>query len=215
MSVTEHPGNTARPGWSKEAIRERIVSDFRDLPFHLARFLQMDRHTILGRADRRAVRALFPGLEPDARPDRALAVPPHRPGGAHRRQPGGQAVHAGSPASMRAASMSATPPGWARRRPRKVRDFRIEVRLVPLIWGNLVVPLVKIDQPDVLVVRDASGRTNWDNGVGQPGLEAAAHPAFPDPGRPCAHRRCGEEAAFHRHGEFAGESRQQGRPPSP
>jgi uncharacterized protein involved in outer membrane biogenesis len=42
------------------------------------------------------------------------------------------------------------------------RRFRIEVRLVPLFWGHLVVPLVQIDQPDILVVRDTGGRTNWD-----------------------------------------------------
>ena len=44
-----------------------------------------------------------------------------------------------------------------------VKEARIEVRLLPLIFGNLILPLVKIDRPDILVVRDASGRTNWDS----------------------------------------------------
>jgi uncharacterized protein involved in outer membrane biogenesis len=48
----------------------------------------------------------------------------------------------------------------------QVNDFHIEFRLVPLFFGHLILPLVKIDHPDVLLVRDASGRTNWDNGSG-------------------------------------------------
>ena len=35
---------------------------------------------------------------------------------------------------------------------------------MPLLWGHLVVPLVRIDEPEILVVRDADGRTNWDSG---------------------------------------------------
>ena len=44
----------------------------------------------------------------------------------------------------------------------RINHARIELRLVPLIFGNLILPLVKFDQPDLLVVRDATGRTNWD-----------------------------------------------------
>lgn len=44
----------------------------------------------------------------------------------------------------------------------KVRTLTIECRLVPLIFGHLVLPLVRLDEPELLVVRDASGRTNWD-----------------------------------------------------
>jgi uncharacterized protein involved in outer membrane biogenesis len=44
----------------------------------------------------------------------------------------------------------------------RINHSRVEVRLVPLIFGNLILPLVRFDQPDVLLVRDASGRTNWD-----------------------------------------------------
>jgi uncharacterized protein involved in outer membrane biogenesis len=50
----------------------------------------------------------------------------------------------------------------------KAKEFRIEVRLVPLLFGNLVVPLVKIIDADVLLVRDANGRTNWDKGGRNP-----------------------------------------------
>ncbi len=44
----------------------------------------------------------------------------------------------------------------------RVNHARVELRLIPLLFGNLILPLVKFDQPDVLVVRDATGRTNWD-----------------------------------------------------
>ena len=44
----------------------------------------------------------------------------------------------------------------------RVNHARVELRLLPLLFGNLVLPLVRFDQPDVLVVRDATGRTNWD-----------------------------------------------------
>ncbi len=44
----------------------------------------------------------------------------------------------------------------------KINRARVELRLMPLLFGNLILPLVQFDQPDVLVVRDATGRTNWD-----------------------------------------------------
>ncbi len=40
---------------------------------------------------------------------------------------------------------------------------RVEVRLVPLIFGDVILPLVRIDEPELLLVRDANGRTNWDS----------------------------------------------------
>lgn len=49
----------------------------------------------------------------------------------------------------------------------KVKEFRLEARLIPLIFGELVLPLVKIDDAQVLLVRDESGRTNWDSHSGK------------------------------------------------
>ncbi len=43
-----------------------------------------------------------------------------------------------------------------------VRQARVELRLFPLFRGDLILPIVQIDRPDVLVVRDATGRSNWD-----------------------------------------------------
>ncbi len=54
----------------------------------------------------------------------------------------------------------------------KVKEARVELRLLPLLFGELILPLVKIDQPDLLVVRDADGRTNWDSKSGQNPNEA-------------------------------------------
>jgi AsmA family protein len=43
----------------------------------------------------------------------------------------------------------------------------IEFRLWPALFGHLVLPLVELDHPDLLLVRLADGRTNWDSA--QPG----------------------------------------------
>lgn len=54
-------------------------------------------------------------------------------------------------------------PAWVGRpQGARVNHARIEARLLPLLTGRLVLPLVSIDQPQFLLVRDASGRTNWD-----------------------------------------------------
>jgi uncharacterized protein involved in outer membrane biogenesis len=41
----------------------------------------------------------------------------------------------------------------------------VELRLMPLLRGKLILPIVQLDRPDLLVVRDAQGRTNWDSGA--------------------------------------------------
>lgn len=55
-------------------------------------------------------------------------------------------------------------PAWVSR-PQgvSIRNAVVEFRLVPAIFGNLKLPLVALDQPNALVVRDATGRTNWDS----------------------------------------------------
>ncbi|HXB52437.1 MAG TPA: AsmA family protein, partial [Rhizomicrobium sp.] len=70
--------------------------------------------------------------------------------------------------SAQAGGVTIGNPSWLAGKPQAatVKDFRIEIRLMPLFHGALVVPLVRIVQPDALLVRDASGRTNWDNGSG-------------------------------------------------
>lgn len=64
-------------------------------------------------------------------------------------------------------------PGWVGT-PQAARftRARVEVRLVPLIFGDVILPLVRIDEPSLLLVRDESGRTNWDSKSGQNPNEA-------------------------------------------
>jgi hypothetical protein len=39
----------------------------------------------------------------------------------------------------------------------------VEFRLFPALIGHWILPLVRLDQPQLLLVRDAQGRTNWDS----------------------------------------------------
>lgn len=56
-------------------------------------------------------------------------------------------------------------PSWVSRpQGAAVKQAVVEFRLWPAIFGNLILPLVSLEQPDALVVRDPSGRTNWDSG---------------------------------------------------
>ncbi len=45
----------------------------------------------------------------------------------------------------------------------------LEFRLWPALFGNLVLPLVALERPDVRVLRTADGRSNWDGGDGRGG----------------------------------------------
>lgn len=56
-------------------------------------------------------------------------------------------------------------PAWVpQKQGANIRQARVELRLFPLLFrGDLILPIVQIDRPDVLVVRHADGRSNWDN----------------------------------------------------
>jgi uncharacterized protein involved in outer membrane biogenesis len=159
MSVTEHPGKNRI--WSKEDLRERIVSDFRDFRFTWRGFFKWGGFTLLGLI----LGALFALYFLDwnqmrgpvsrwlsHRTGREVRIDGHLAVNLFTLQPSADAgsVFVGNPAWV------GTPQAANARR------FRIEVRLFPLLFGHLVVPLVRIDQPDLLVVRNADGRTNWD-----------------------------------------------------
>ena len=55
-------------------------------------------------------------------------------------------------------------PKWLQRQPAAdVRHLTFEFRLLPLLFGGRwVLPLVNIDHPDIDIVREADGRTNWE-----------------------------------------------------
>ena len=159
MSVTEIPGRD-RP-WGKEAMRERIVSDFRDFHFTWRGFFKWTGATLLGVI----LGALFALYFLDWNQMRG-------PIGRWLSQRSGREIHLDGNLAVNlfswqpfadAQGVFIGNPKWVGA-PQAARAdrFRIEVRLVPLFFGHLIVPLVQIDKPDILVVRDASGRTNWD-----------------------------------------------------
>jgi AsmA family protein len=45
-----------------------------------------------------------------------------------------------------------------------IRSLTVSVKLWPLLFGHLDVPLIRADQPKVALYRDASGRNNWQVG---------------------------------------------------
>jgi hypothetical protein len=52
----------------------------------------------------------------------------------------------------------------------RIKQTDLEFRLWPALFGNLILPLVAFDQPEVLLMRSQDGRTNWDSGrAGSPG----------------------------------------------
>lgn len=70
---------------------------------------------------------------------------------------------------IHARSVEVRNPGWMARDARpagRFADIKVELRLLPLFLGRLVVPSVELDKPDVLVVRERSGRSNWDSADG-------------------------------------------------
>uniref|UniRef100_B0T203 AsmA family protein n=1 Tax=Caulobacter sp. (strain K31) TaxID=366602 RepID=B0T203_CAUSK len=46
----------------------------------------------------------------------------------------------------------------------KVDRIAVQIRILPLLKGEVILPLLAIDRPDVRLLRDASGRANWTFG---------------------------------------------------
>jgi uncharacterized protein involved in outer membrane biogenesis len=57
-------------------------------------------------------------------------------------------------------------PAWlvGRQQAALIKDAVVEFRLVPAIFGHWKLPLVELEGAQALLVRDTSGRTNWDAG---------------------------------------------------
>lgn len=159
MSVTEQ----GRDHWSRAAIKERIISDFRDFRFTWNGFFRWTGITILAVLIAAIITLYFldwnqmrgpVGRYLSHRTGREVRIDGNLSVQLFRWQPivdaGG--IYVGNPQWV------GTPQAA------KVKRLRVEFRLVPLIFGDLILPLVKIDEPDLLVVRDATGRTNWDSG---------------------------------------------------
>ena len=159
MSVSEYPGKS--PPWSKEDIRERIVSDFRDLRFTWRGFFKWTSTTILG-VIMGALFALY-FLDWNTMRGPIARWLSHRTG-REIRIDGNLAVNlfTWQPSADAGGVFIGNPKWVGTPQAARAKEFRIEVRLVPLFWGHLVVPFVRIVEPDILVVRNADGRTNWD-----------------------------------------------------
>ena len=58
---------------------------------------------------------------------------------------------------------------WAGPRPlATLPRLTVQVKILPLLKGQLILPLVEADQPDVGLLRDAQGRANWNFHPDQP-----------------------------------------------
>lgn len=75
--------------------------------------------------------------------------------------------------SLSAGRVTIANPAWTPRlTPQKlaadIGRLSVSVRLMALFRGETILPNVEFDHPDILLVRDTAGRTNWDIGSGAP-----------------------------------------------
>jgi uncharacterized protein involved in outer membrane biogenesis len=166
MSVTEHPDK--KPGkYSREALQERVISDFRDFRFTWSGFFRWTGIALLAVLIAAIITLYFLDWNQMRGPvGRYLS---HRTG-REVRIDGNLAVKLFRwQPSVDAGGLYVGNPRWVGTpQAAKVKELRVEFRLLPLIFGNLIVPLLKVEEPDILVVRDENGRTNWDSGGRNP-----------------------------------------------
>ncbi|HSS14751.1 MAG TPA: AsmA family protein [Rhizomicrobium sp.] len=166
MAVTERSAQ-----WTREAIRERITSDFRDFRFTWGGFFRWSGITLIAVLIAAIVTLYFLDWNQMRGPiGRYLS---HRTG-REVRLDGNLSVKLFSwQPGLDARDVTIGNPSWLAGRAQMpyaatVKEFRIELRLLPLLSGRLVLPLVRIDQPDIYLLREESGRTNWDRGGKNP-----------------------------------------------
>jgi uncharacterized protein involved in outer membrane biogenesis len=160
LSVTEQNRGNPRP-WTWEWTREAIVADFRDFQFTWHGFWKWAFVTLAALITGALIALYFLDWNQMRGPvGRYLSWKTGR----EVRIDGNLAVNLFTwQPSVDAGNVYVGNPKWVGvAQAASAREFRVEVRLVPLIFGNLVVPLVRIADADILLVRDADGRTNWD-----------------------------------------------------
>ena len=151
--------NTENAHWA--GLRERIVADFRDFRFTWTGFFRWTGIVVaavlfaaiitLYFLDWNQMRGLI-GRYASARYGREVRIDGDLKVDLFRRQPhiAVNGLYIGNPA-------------WAGpKQAARLDRADVEFRLFPLFAGHLILPLVHIEHPDVLVLRDSSGRTNWD-----------------------------------------------------
>lgn len=170
MPVTDpSPANRLESHW--QWAKARIVADFRDFRFTWSGFFRWTGITVLAVIFAAIVMLYFLDWNQMRGPiGRYLS---HRTG-REVRIDGNLAVKLFRwQPSIDVGGLFVGNPGWVNQpHAGTVKHARVELRLVPLIFGNLILPLVEIDDADILLVRDASGRTNWDSRSGQNPNEA-------------------------------------------
>ena len=149
-----------RTGW--HVARERVVADFRDFRFPWSGFFRWTGITVLAVITAAIITLYFLdwnqmrgplGRYLSHRTGREVRIDGNLSVKLFRWQP-----------SVDVAGLYIGNPKWVGTpQAARFKTARVEVRLVPLLFGNLILPLVKIDEPDILVVRDANSRTNWDS----------------------------------------------------
>ncbi|HWU56993.1 MAG TPA: AsmA family protein, partial [Rhizomicrobium sp.] len=166
MSVTPHSDGFRDP-WSRAAVRERILADFRDFQFTWRGFFKWSGVTLVAFLFASLVTLYFLDWNQMRGPiGRYLS---HRTG-REVRIDGNLSVKLFSwQPRIHAGGLYVGNPHWAKvmantSRAATVNDLLVELRLWPLLGGHLVLPFVSIDRPDILLLRDESGRTNWDSG---------------------------------------------------
>jgi AsmA family protein len=166
MSVRDHP-DRAHANWAREEVRERIVSDFRDFQFTWSGFFKWSCFTLLAVLFAAVVTLYFLDWNQMRGPiGRYLS---HRTG-RQVRIDGNLSVKLFSwQPSVDVGGVYVGNPKWVGRpQAAQINDLRVELRLAPLFFGKLILPLVELDQPEILLVRDEKGRTNWDSGNKNP-----------------------------------------------
>jgi uncharacterized protein involved in outer membrane biogenesis len=159
MPLSDHHKNRLAEAWS--GIRERIVADFRDFRFTWRGFWRWTGIVISAVLVAAIVTLYFLDWNQLRGPigrylsnkyDREVRIDGDLKVHLFRWQP-----------RIDVAGLYIGNPDWVpQKQGANIRYARIEMRLLPLFRGDLILPLVQIDRPDVLVVRDADGRTNWD-----------------------------------------------------
>jgi uncharacterized protein involved in outer membrane biogenesis len=152
--------NTENTHWA--GLRERIVADFRDFRFSWAGFFRWTCIVIAAVLFAFVVTLYFLdwnqmrgpiGRYASARYGREVRIDGDLKVDLFRRQP-----------HISVDGLYIGNPTWAGgKQAARLDHAEIEFRLFPAFAGHLLLPLVRVERPAILLLRDSSGRTNWDS----------------------------------------------------
>jgi AsmA family protein len=167
MSLVQHMETVTWPG-----LRERIVADFRDFRFTWSGFFRWTGIVVAAFLFAAIVTLYFldwnqmrgvVGRYASARSGREVRIDGNLKVDLFRWRP-----HV-SVGGLYIGNANSADPAWTGRpQAARIDQTDLEFRLFPAIMGNWILPLLKVDHPDLLLMRDAVGRTNWDQTVQGP-----------------------------------------------